>query len=75
MRESPTLHVINKIDLPAAWDLQAIPDSVQVSARTGQGLEDLCRRIVGLLVKEAPTSGAAVPFSEECCDRLRTLLG
>jgi small GTP-binding protein len=38
------LVVVNKIDQPTAWDFQSL-DSIQISARTGQGLDDLRRQI------------------------------
>ncbi len=38
------LRVVNKIDLPPAWDLAEAPGAVHVSARTGAGLAELLRR-------------------------------
>jgi tRNA modification GTPase len=55
--------VVNKIDLPPAWDLGSAGDAPGVSARTGTGLEDLCRRVAKWLVPEPPAAGAAVPFT------------
>jgi tRNA modification GTPase len=47
------LVVINKIDLPAAWTMDALGSAsmkiVEVSARTGRGLDDLRRRVVAAL--------------------------
>jgi tRNA modification GTPase len=74
MPDGDALHVVNKIDLPATWNFEGL-GAVRVSARTGQGLPELCERIVRRLVKEAPTPGAAVPFSKECWDRLRAMTG
>src|SRR5262249_61271135 len=34
--------VINKIDLPAGWDLNQAADAVRVSALTSAGLDHLC---------------------------------
>jgi small GTP-binding protein len=34
--------VINKIDLPAGWDFQSV-DAIRISAKTGQGIDELCR--------------------------------
>jgi len=36
--------VVNKIDLPAGWDFQSL-NAVQISAKTGQGMGDLCAAI------------------------------
>ena len=66
--------VVNKIDLPAAWDLDAVGDAVRVSAQTGAGLADLCARISRWLVPEPPPAGAAVPFTPELCGRVQRLL-
>jgi small GTP-binding protein len=33
--------VVNKIDLPAGWDFQSL-DAIRISAKTGQGIDDLC---------------------------------
>ncbi len=60
--------VVNKIDLPAAWDLRTAPDATQISARTGEGLSALCEAMVQRLVPEVPAPGAAVPFTMVICD-------
>jgi tRNA modification GTPase len=57
--------VLNKIDVPAAWDLNQAPEAVRVSARTGEGMADLCRALADWLVPEPPPVGAAVPFTAE----------
>jgi tRNA modification GTPase len=68
---SPVLLVINKIDLPAAWDSsKEASDAVRVSALTGEGLAELCEAIARRLVPEAPPAGAAVPFTEPQCQAL-----
>jgi len=36
--------VINKIDLPAGWDFQSL-DAIRISAKTGQGIDELCLAI------------------------------
>jgi tRNA modification GTPase len=66
----PLRYAVNKIDLPPAWDLNQAQDAVRVSALTGEGLDDFCRRIVRELVPEAPSPGQAVPFTAELCDRV-----
>jgi tRNA modification GTPase len=63
---SPVL-VINKIDLPAAWDWQEVPAAVRASAVTGAGVADLCAAISAKLVPNPPQPGAAVPFTPELC--------
>jgi tRNA modification GTPase len=57
--------VINKSDLPAAWPPETRPDAVRVSAQTGAGMEELCRRLAMALVPAEPPPGAAVPFTAE----------
>ncbi len=59
--------VINKVDLPAAWDLGQAAAAVRVSARTGAGLADLCQLLARSLVPQAPPAGAAVPFTSHLC--------
>jgi tRNA modification GTPase len=59
--------VINKIDLPAAWDLTTAADAFTVSARTGQGISDLCQAIAHSLVPEVPSAGAALAFTPDLC--------
>jgi len=57
--DAPTLVVINKCDLPPAWE----PAGLRVSALTGQGLAELFQAISSTLVPEPPTPGEAVPFT------------
>lgn len=61
------LTVINKIDLPPAWNWDALPDASRVSAKTSMGLTVLCQRIVERLVLTAPEPGEAVPYTEALC--------
>ncbi len=56
--------VVNKVDLPSAWDLAQAAGAVRVSAATGEGLADLCEALGRWLVPEAPPAGAPVPFTE-----------
>jgi tRNA modification GTPase len=56
-------YVLNKVDLPPAWDSERAAGAVRVSARTGEGLAELCAAIAGWLVPEVPPAGAAVPFT------------
>jgi tRNA modification GTPase len=66
--------VINKTDLPPAWDGQEVPDACRVSARTGAGLAELCQALAHWLVPELPPAGAAVPFTTALTERLREAL-
>jgi small GTP-binding protein len=36
--------LVNKIDRPAGWDFSAV-DAIRISAKTGEGCEELCRAI------------------------------
>jgi tRNA modification GTPase len=56
------LPIVNKIDLPAAWDLSRLADAVRVSATTGQGIDSLIQRMVNALVPDPPPPGSAVPL-------------
>jgi tRNA modification GTPase len=58
--------VVNKVDLPAAWDRTA--GAVSVSARTGAGVQELCAALGFWLVPDPPPTGAAVPFTDALCD-------
>jgi tRNA modification GTPase len=62
--------VINKIDLPATWDLAQVEGAVRVSVLTGFGVGDLCRALADWLVPEPPPPGAAVPFTPDSADRV-----
>jgi tRNA modification GTPase len=59
--------VVNKVDLTPAWDLARAPEAVRVSARTGEGLGELCAALSRWLVPEPPPPGAGVPFTEALC--------
>jgi tRNA modification GTPase len=62
--------VVNKIDLPPAWDLGQAAGAVRVSARTGAGLAELCQALGRRLVPDPPPAGAAVPFTPSLCARV-----
>jgi tRNA modification GTPase len=62
--------VVNKIDLPAAWDLAAAKGAAVVSALTGAGIPELCDTIARRLVPAPPVPGDAVPFTPRLCDQL-----
>jgi len=59
--------IVNKVDLPAVWDLIVPAESVQVSALTHLGIPELCAALSGWLVADPPPPGAAVPFAERLC--------
>lgn len=50
VRPGRSIIVINKIDLSAAWDVSDITfEAVQISAKTGAGVDDLATRMAGSL--------------------------
>jgi tRNA modification GTPase len=59
--------VVNKIDVPPAWDLGLANGALRVSALTGAGLGELCAAISGWLVPHPPAPGAAIAFTEALC--------
>ncbi len=61
------LYVLNKVDLPPAWDPERAAGAVRVSAKTGDGLAALVLAVADRLVPEPPPAGAAVPFTEVLC--------
>jgi tRNA modification GTPase len=69
--ELPGLHyVVNKIDLPPAWDVGTAAGAVRVSALTGDGLPELLEVLSGWLVPDPPPAGAAVPYTARLCERV-----
>ncbi len=66
--------VINKMDLPAAWNWDAV-DGIRVSAKTNAGLNELCQNLSQWLVPNPPEPGAAVPFTLNLCDRIEEARG
>ncbi len=65
--------VLNKIDLPPAWDTTGI-DAMRVSAATGAGVANLVAALGGWLVPELPPDGAGVPLTAAQADGLRRAL-
>jgi tRNA modification GTPase len=61
--------VINKMDLRPVW-LEG-NGVIDVSAKTGQGLEDLIKAIVVALVGRPPEWGAAIPFTPRQAEFVR----
>jgi tRNA modification GTPase len=66
--------VVNKIDLPAAWDVAQAADAIRVSARTGEGMAELVDAVARRLVPDPPKPGDAVPFTPALCSRLDSAL-
>jgi tRNA modification GTPase len=66
--------VINKTDLPAAWDWQLARNALRVSALTLAGLPELCEWVSKRLVPAPPNPGEAVPVLPEHVNWLRTRL-
>ncbi len=60
--------VVNKADLPPAWEWRQCPDAPRVSARTSAGVAELAITLARWLVPDAAPAGAAVPFNEAMCD-------
>lgn len=58
-------YVINKCDLPAAWDWARFGDVLRISAQTGNGLAELCELVSRQLAPHPPTAGEAVPCLPE----------
>jgi tRNA modification GTPase len=63
-------YIINKIDLPSVWEMEEKQNAVRVSAKTGEGLAELCAALVRRLVPDPPPSGAAVPFTPHLAGRI-----
>ncbi len=63
-------YVINKSDLPPAWDMASVPHPVRVSALTGAGLTELCSAVIARLIPDPPPPGAAVPFTSGLCEQI-----
>jgi tRNA modification GTPase len=64
------LVIHNKSDLPRPDDDR--PEGIFVSAVTGQGVEELSRCIAQRLVPHPPPPDAAVPFTEEQIEKLKS---
>jgi tRNA modification GTPase len=73
-RTQRLLLVVNKTDLPPAWDLDRVGEAVRVSARTGEGIGDLSAAITRRLVPDAPGEGTPIPFTEEVCSAVAEAL-
>ena len=63
--------IVNKIDLPPAWDLAEAGEALRISAATGEGVPELVRALGDWLVPDPPMPGTAVPFTQSLIERLR----
>lgn len=59
----PTILVVNKIDAVSKDALPNIKDAVYISAKTGEGLEDLKAALLAELAKAKRTSTIIIPYS------------
>jgi tRNA modification GTPase len=66
--------IVNKTDLPCQWSVEEAGAAVRVSARSGEGIADLCECISRWLLPESPAAGAAVPFTPELADTVIRLV-
>ena len=57
----PVRLVVNKTDLPVAWDLARAPGAIRVSALTRAGLDELLAALSRWLVPDPPPAGTAAP--------------
>jgi tRNA modification GTPase len=62
--------VVNKVDVPPAWDLNQAVGALRVSAQTGEGLPELCAILSRWLVPDLPGPGAAVTFTQELTEAI-----
>jgi tRNA modification GTPase len=69
-RDSKLRFLINKIDLPRAWDLGQAEGAMRLSATMGAGLPELCAALARWLVPDPPLPGAAVPYTPELSARI-----
>jgi tRNA modification GTPase len=58
--------IINKCDLASVWDCDQ-SEAVRISAKTGEGIAELCKIIVDRLIPDVPPEGTAVPFTSRQC--------
>jgi len=69
-----TIAVLNKTDLPPAWDLSGFTEAASVSSLKGTGLDELAKRMTAFLVSVEPPPNAAVPYSVATCELVIVLL-
>jgi tRNA modification GTPase len=66
-RDAGWQFLINKVDLPPAWDWARVPAATRVSALTKEGLDALCELISHRLVPRPPEPGEPIPCTPEEC--------
>ncbi len=73
--EGITEYVVNKADLPPAWEWHEVMGKLCLSCKTGAGLTDVCQWLTFVLnIEKGPPPGAAVPFTPELCDQAKAAL-
>lgn len=72
-RRDGWLFVVNKNDLPAAWNVSTARGAIAVSALARTGLNELSDALVRRLVPSPPSPGEAVPLTEADIARLTAL--
>ncbi len=68
------LVVAHKCDRPDRWLDQRPADALRVSSQTGEGIDELQRRLVERLVPRVPPPGTAIPISVRQVEVLRAAL-
>jgi tRNA modification GTPase len=72
LREWPdALIVAHKVDLSEAWGVPLPANVVEVSSRTGMGVDELANRMLEKLVPRVPEPGTATPLSTRQVELLR----
>ncbi|MFN0197374.1 MAG: GTPase [Planctomycetaceae bacterium] len=61
------LIVVHKIDLPPMWDANPFTPRIDVSSKTGEGIDQLIAAIVETLFPELPPDDATIPLTERQC--------
>ena len=64
--------VAHKCDRPNRWLSHQPTGAIRVSSRTGEGIDELQRRLVEQLVPRVPPPGTAIPISVRQVELLRT---
>lgn len=71
-REWPdALIVAHKVDLPRGWEGPIPANAIEVSSKTGTGVEELANRMMAQLVPRVPQPGMAVPVAPRQVELLR----
>ncbi|MEX1229580.1 MAG: GTPase [Planctomycetaceae bacterium] len=62
--------VAHKIDLPPTWDENQFAGRIDISSKTGEGIDHLIASIVERLFPELPSEDQAIPLTDRQCDIL-----